>query len=388
MYHSFVIIYIMNSSTTTALIRLLTVAIVALFLLMVMRPELFIRSGPVVEIQQSQSLPSGSGPVSYADAVANAAPAVVNINTAKVVTERRVTLFDDPIFRHFFGDRLRVVPQKRLETSLGSGVIVSRDGYILTNNHVIDGADEIQISLHDGRSGRARLIGSDPDTDLALLQVELDELPAITFGQSTSRQVGDVVLAIGNPFGVGQTVTMGIISATNRSQLGISNQENFIQTDAAINPGNSGGALIDAHGNLIGINTAIFSKTGASHGIGFAIPVATAQHVMKQLIEHGVVQRGWIGVEMQNLTSELADSFGVGTTHGAIIAGIYRDGPAAKAGLAPGDIITHVNGESIRNGEEIAQRALNMKPGAVLLLGGIHNGEPASWRVTIAPRRQ
>lgn len=360
----------------------------AIFILMLLRPELFVRSGPVVEIQQSQNGPSGSGPASYADAVALAAPAVVNIHTAKVVTERRIALLDDPVFRHFFGDRLRVVPRKRLETSLGSGVIVSRDGYVLTNNHVIDGADEIQISLHDGRSGEAKLIGSDADTDLALLKIEIRDLPAITFGHSSPLMVGDVALAIGNPFGVGQTVTMGIISATNRNRLGISNQENFIQTDAAINPGNSGGALIDAHGNLIGVNTAIFSKTGASHGIGFAIPVSTAQHVMKQLIEHGVVQRGWIGVEMQNLTPELAESFGVSTTHGAIVAGLYRNGPAARSGLTPGDIVTHVNGEAVQSGEEIANIALNTEPGSVLELQGVHNGSVASWHITIAPKEQ
>lgn len=381
----------MKSTTITALTRLATFALGGMFLLMYLRPELFIRSGPVVEIQQSSNPTAVTGtmvgPVSYADAVGKAAPSVVNINTAKVVTERRISLFDDPIFRHFFGDQLRVVPRKRLETSLGSGVIVSKEGYILTNNHVIDGADEIQVSLHDGRNAKARLIGSDPDTDLALLQVELEELPAITFGHSKPRRVGDVVLAIGNPFGVGQTVTMGIISATNRSQLGISNQENFIQTDAAINPGNSGGALIDAHGNLIGVNTAIFSKTGASHGIGFAIPVTTAQHVMEQIIQHGKVLRGWIGVEMQNLTPELADSFGVPTTHGAIVAGIYRSGPAAKAGLTPGDIITHVDNTPIQNGEEIAHRALNQPIGSQLQLRGIHNGAPTSWQVTIQPKQ-
>ena len=377
----------MNSTTVTALIRLTTFALAGLFLLMYLRPELFIRSGPVVEIQQNSSSQPISGPASYADAVGRAAPAVVNINTAKVVTERRITLFDDPIFRHFFGDQLRMVPRKRLETSLGSGVIVSKEGYILTNNHVIDGADEIQISLHDGRSAQAKLIGSDPDTDLALLQVQLDDLPAITFGHSKPLRVGDVVLAIGNPFGVGQTVTMGIVSATNRSPLGISNQENFIQTDAAINPGNSGGALIDAHGNLIGVNTAIFSKTGASHGIGFAIPVATTQHVMGQLIEHGKVLRGWIGVEMQNLTPELADSFGIATTHGAIVAGIYRNGPAAQAGLTPGDIITHVEDKTIQRGEEIAHYALNQPLGSTLELRGIHNGKAAHWSVTIEPKQ-
>ncbi|MBT4810315.1 MAG: PDZ domain-containing protein [Thiotrichales bacterium] len=377
----------MKSSLASALIRLTAFALAGLFVLMLLRPEIFIRSAPIAEIQQSRGQLPAVGPISYADAVAQAAPAVVNINTAKVVTERRITLFDDPIFRHFFGDQLRIVPRQRLETSLGSGVIVSKEGYILTNNHVIDGADEIQISLHDGRTSKARLIGSDPDTDLALLQVQLDKLPAITFGRSKPMRVGDVVLAIGNPFGVGQTVTMGIVSATNRSQLGISNQENFIQTDAAINPGNSGGALIDAFGNLIGINTAIFSKTGASHGIGFAIPVATTQHVMEQLIEHGEVQRGWIGVEMQNLTPELADSFNLSTTHGAVVAGIYRNGPAAKAGLTPGDIITHVDGEAVQSGEEIAHRALNRPLGSTLKLLGSHNGKTAAWNVIIGPKQ-
>ncbi len=378
----------MNSSVVTTLIRLTTFALAGLFLLMLLRPEIFVRSGPVVEIQQSSN-PSANhqGPVSYADAVDKAAPAVVNINTAKVVTERRISLFDDPVFRHFFGDQLRTVPRKRLETSLGSGVIVSRDGYILTNNHVIDGADEIQISLHDGRISKAQLIGNDPETDLALLKMDMDDLPSITFGHSSPLRVGDVVLAIGNPFGVGQTVTMGIISATNRNQLGISNQENFIQTDAAINPGNSGGALINADGHLIGINTAIFSKTGASHGIGFAIPVATAQHVMEQLIEHGKVQRGWVGVEMQNLTPELAESFGVRTTHGALVAGIYRNGPAAQAGLTPGDIITHVDGDAIQSGEEIAHYALNRPLGSTIELRGIHNGEAARWQVKIGPKQ-
>lgn len=378
----------MNSSVVTALIRLATFALAGLFLLMLLRPEIFVRSGPVVEIQQSNH-PSinHQGPASYAGAVDQAAPAVVNINTAKVVTERRIRLFDDPVFRHFFGDQLRTVPRKRLETSLGSGVIVSRDGYILTNNHVIDGADEIQISLHDGRIGKAKQIGSDSETDLALLKMEMDDLPAITFGHSNPLRVGDVVLAIGNPFGVGQTVTMGIVSATNRNQLGISNQENFIQTDAAINPGNSGGALINADGHLIGVNTAIFSKTGASHGIGFAIPVATAQHVMEQLIEHGKVQRGWIGVEMQNLTPELAESFGVQTTHGALVAGIYRNGPAAQAGLMPGDIITHVDGDAIQSGEEIAHYALNRPLGSTIELHGIHNGQNARWQVKIGPKQ-
>ncbi len=379
----------MHPKSTQALTRLITVALIGIFLLILLRPELFMAPAPVVEIQQSKQRSTAMvGPSSYADAVESAAPAVVNINTAKVVTERTITLFDDPIFRHFFGDQLRVVPRKRLETSLGSGVIVSREGYILTNNHVIEGADQIRVSLHDGRSAQARLIGSDPDTDLALLQIEMEALPAITFGQSGNLRVGDVVLAIGNPFGVGQTVTMGIVSATNRSQLGISNQENFIQTDAAINPGNSGGALVDAFGNLIGVNTAIFSKTGASHGIGFAIPVSTAQYVMKQLIEHGQVQRGWIGIEMQNLTPQLADSFGLDTTHGALVAGVYRNSPAAQAGLSPGDIITHIDGQAVQTGEEVANYALNSPLGSTLKLRGIHNGRVVQWKVRVIPASQ
>ncbi len=367
------------------LIRLLTLAIIFLFVLALVRPELFQRTGPaIVKVEQQRTpLSQGSGPTSYAAAVNHAAPAVVNIYTTKVVTERRLTLFDDPIFRHFFNDRFRSIPRQRLETSLGSGVIVSPEGYILTNNHVIEGADQIKISLHDGRTTEARLIGSDPDTDLALLRVDLESLPSITFGDTQPPQVGDVILAIGNPFGVGQTVTMGIVSATNRNDLGISNLENFIQTDAAINPGNSGGALVDAHGNLIGINTAIFSKTGASHGIGFAIPVATAQHVMEQLVTHGKVRRGWVGVEMQNLTPELAESFGLETTHGAIIVGIYRNGPAADAGMVPGDVVTHIDGVPIQRGEEIAHYALNHPPGTTLELRGSRNGRPQRWQVTI-----
>jgi serine protease DegS len=273
--------------------------------------SLFQADRPRVEIQESTtSLPVGTSPVSYATAVEAAAPAVVNIFTTKVVTQRVQPLFDDPLLQHFFGDRL-AVPRKRLETSLGSGVVVSPQGYILTNHHVIVDADEILLAFPDGRTATATLVGSDPDTDLAILKVSLSGLPAITLGRSADLRVGDVVLAIGNPYGVGQTVTQGIVSAVGRTQLGINSIEDFIQTDAAINPGNSGGALVDAYGRLVGINTAIFSRSGGSQGIGFAIPVDLAKGVMRQIIETGHVTRRWLGIELQDMTPTLAESFGL-----------------------------------------------------------------------------
>jgi serine protease DegS len=283
------------------LFQILTLGLMLIFLLLVLRPDWMrevldsLRTPIVKEVEiRQESAPAllpNQGPVSYSAAVQRAAPAVVNIHTAKVVTERPRILFDDPLFQRFFGDSLRGTPRQRLQTSLGSGVIVSRDGYILTNFHVIDGADEIQIGLQSGETLRARVIGHDADTDLAVLKIDQANLTPIPFGESEPLAVGDVVLAIGNPFGVGQTVTMGIVSATGRSQLGISPLENFIQTDAAINPGHSGGALINAYGQLIGINTAIFSKSGASHGIGFAIPAQIARDVLQQIIQTGTVIR-------------------------------------------------------------------------------------------------
>ena len=246
------------------------------------------------------------GPASYADAVNSASPAVANLYTTKMVSKPAHPLFEDPQFRRFFGDNLP--RQRRMESSLGSAVIMSREGYLLTNNHVTAGADQIVVALKDGRETLAHLVGSDPETDLAVLKIDLKDLPSITLGRSDDIHIGDVALAIGNPFGVGQTVTMGIISATGRNQLGLNTYEDFIQTDAAINPGNSGGALVDASGNLIGINTAIFSKSGGSQGIGFAIPTKLALEVMKAIVEHGQVIRGWLGIEVQPLTPELAES--------------------------------------------------------------------------------
>ncbi len=339
------------------------------FLLLIIWPDILPRESPTVEIRQIQSAASphlGMGPVSYAAAVEKATPAVVNVNTAKVVTVRPHPFFDDPVFREFFGRRGDdlITPRKQVETSLGSGVIMSKQGYILTNHHVIRGADAIQVSLRDGRRASARVVGNDPETDIAVLKIELKNLPSISLGRSERVQVGDVVLAIGNPFGVGQTVTMGIISATGRNKLGINTFENFIQTDAAINPGNSGGALVDANGNLIGINTAIFSRSGGSQGIGFAIPTSLAQNVLADIIQYGRPLRGWLGMEADSITPDLANSLKLKSTDGVIIVGIYRGGPAHRAGLRPGDIIKSIDGKKITGAREALLAISSRKPGS------------------------
>ena len=324
------------------------------------------------------------GPVSYAEAVGLAAPAVANLYTTKVVSKSGHPLLDDPTFRRFFGDNLP--KQRRMESSLGSAVIMSPEGYLLTNNHVIAGADQIVVALKDGRETLARVIGSDPETDLAVLKIDLKDLPAITLGRSDQIKIGDVTLAIGNPFGVGQTVTMGIISATGRNQLGLNTYEDFIQTDAAINPGNSGGALVDAHGNLIGINTAIFSKSGGSQGIGFAIPVKLATEVMKAIIEHGQVIRGWLGIEVQQLTPELAESFGLGNHSGILVAGIYRNGPAQNAGLQPGDLILTIDGQAAIDGRRSMNQVARVKPGDKVVIGVLRGGETLELTAEIGIR--
>ncbi|MCP1673876.1 serine protease DegS [Natronocella acetinitrilica] len=324
------------------------------------------------------------GPVSYADAVDAAAPAVVNIFTAKRVVRRDNPFEDDPFFRRFFGDQQR--ERERTETNLGSGVIISSDGYILTNNHVVEGADEIQVALQDGRSSQATVVGTDPETDLAVLHVRLEPLPVITLGRSDELRVGDVVLAIGNPFGVGQTVTKGIVSATGRSQLGLSTFENFIQTDAAINPGNSGGALINAHGDVVGINTAIFSGSGGSHGIGFAIPARLARGVMESIIEHGRMIRGWAGVEVQNLSGSLAEGFGLDGARGVIVAGVMRDGPAAAAGLEPGDVIFRINGQQVGDVQDLLHLITEIHPGEEARIEGLSSGEERDWNLRVVER--
>ncbi len=336
------------------------------------------------QLAQQGSQP-GSGPVSYAAAVAAAAPGVVNIYTAKLVTERP-RLFEDPLFRHFFDDRNTIVPRQRMETSLGSGVIISDSGYILTNNHVIEGADEIQVALRDGRNIDAKVIGVDPESDLAVLKVEMDNLPTITLGQSDHIQIGDVVLAIGNPFGVGQTVTMGIISATGRDRLGLSTFENFIQTDAAINPGNSGGALINAYGHLVGINTAIFSRSGGSQGIGFAIPINYAKDVTEQIIERGHVVRGWIGIEIQDITPELAESFGLERVQGVIVAGVLRKGPSDKAGLQPGDIILEIDNEDVSDSRKAVTLISRAAPGDTVKLKVLRDSDAHVVTITAGQR--
>lgn len=296
---------------------------------------------------------------SYSAAAQKAMPSVVNIFTSKEARHPKA-LMADPFFRRFFGSRRQ---GKRKLSSLGSGVIVSADGYILTNNHVVASADEIEVALLDGRKTKAKVIGVDPETDLAVIKIGLTDLPAMTFGHMENVRVGDVTLAIGNPFGVGQTVTMGIISALGRSHLGINMFEDFIQIDAAINPGNSGGALVDTNGNLLGINSAIFSRSGGSLGIGFSIPVSTAKEVMKSIIKNGHVVRGWVGIEPQDITVELAETYELQKDSGVIVAGVLKGGPADEAGLKPGDIFVSIQGEAVMNTSQLFKQIAHIAPG-------------------------
>lgn len=343
-----------------------TVAVAALFVLNTLKPE-WVRSmptGSAVTILQAPeaAAPTAAAPGSYAQAASRSMPAVVHVFTTQEVRSSRNPLFDDPLFRHFFGDR-EPSPRQR-SSGLGSGVIVSTDGFVLTNNHVIEAADGIEIALNDGRSFPAMLVGRDPEADLAVLKiVGATDLPAITLAPDQSLHVGDVVLAIGNPFGVGQTVTMGIVSALGRTRLGISTFEDYIQTDAAINPGNSGGALVDASGHLVGINTAIYSRSGGSLGIGFAIPTSLARSVLEQIVVSGEVTRGWVGAEIQEITPELAESFGFGSTDGALIAGVLRGSPAERGGIKPGDILVSVDGQKVPDAKQMLEMVAALPPG-------------------------
>jgi Do/DeqQ family serine protease len=340
-----------------------TVCVAAYFVVLTFRPQWIgprtSQVGGVISVREAATPVLGTATPaagSLRSAAQKASVAVVSINTTKAVAKGGQK--NDPFFRFFFGDRMPDMPQD----GLGSGVIVSEGGYVLTNNHVIEGASGIEVVLSDGRKTQAKVIGTDPETDLALLKIELTDLPVIVLGNSDGLGVGDQVLAIGNPFGVGMTVTGGIVSALGRNQLGINTFENFIQTDAAINPGNSGGALVDVQGNLLGINTAIYSRSGGNMGIGFAIPVATAKQVMESLIKDGVVTRGWIGVEPQELTPELAETFQIEAKAGVVITGVLQNGPAATAGIKPGDVITSVGEQTIKSVPELLSAVAALKP--------------------------
>jgi len=348
-----------------------TILLAALFIVVTLKPDWLSvsRVGNLVDtISLNESKYDGQlNPGSYHEAVKRSMPSVVNIFTSKGPAKPRARKGSnpnsaDPLFKFFFGDQ---PPEDEPNSSLGSGVLVSAQGYILTNHHVISDADDIDVALSDGRKVKAQVIGSDPETDIAVLKIEAKQLPPpITLGKVESVHVGDVVLAIGNPFGVGQTVTSGIVSALGRDHVGINTFENFIQTDAAINPGNSGGALVDTRGNLIGINTAIYSNNGGSMGIGFAIPISLAKQVMEAILTNGSVTRGWIGVEPQNLTKELSESLGLpSTTEGVLLSGVLEGGPAARGGVKPGDVLIAVNGNPTKDVRQLLNQIAQIGPG-------------------------
>ncbi len=369
-----------------------TVAVAVLFVVATLKPEWLQRGGAaspsIVSITSSPALPlpatlAGGAVTSYSAAAKRASPAVVSITASKAPA--RGPRSDDPLFQFFFGDRSSAAHGEP-QIGLGSGVIVSGEGYLLTNNHVIDGADDIEVTLADGRQARARLVGTDPETDVAVLKIELDRLPTISFGDAEKLQVGDVVLAIGNPFDVGQTVTSGIVSALGRNRLGINTFENFIQTDAAINPGNSGGALVDAGGNLLGINTAIYSRTGGSLGIGFAIPVSTARQVMEALIRDGQVTRGFIGIEQRDLTPDIAQTLNLPIKQGVLITGVLQSGPASAGGLRPGDVVVSVAGAPVTNTYQLLNAVAALKPKAVAAIGVQRGDQALKVDVTVGQR--
>lgn len=379
-----------------------TVCMAILFVVLTLRPEWLGRSARVtpeivtalppsnalVAASPGGRLPSGhsgSSALSFANGVAAATPGVVNVFTTKHVAVSRLPLPADPFIRKFF-EQMSGFSQRKQTTSLGSGVVVSKAGHVLTNFHVIDAADEILVALNDGRQSKARVVGVDPDTDLGVLKIDLPDLHALAFAATQTLRVGDVVLAIGNPFGVGQTTTMGIVSALGRDGMGINVYENFIQTDAAINPGNSGGALIDTQGRLVGINTAIYSQTGGSLGIGFAIPAAAAQRVLEQIVKEGSVKRGWLGIEPQDLTPDLARAFSLEQTAGAIIAGVLREGPGAQAGLKVGDIVQTLNGKKVEDTARLLARLASLEPGQRVTLGIVRGGKPQQLAAVLGVR--
>ncbi len=367
-----------------------TIALALLFIIHTLKPELLpsaARSGVVTLYENTASSGEAKAPASGLNIAAKKAmPAVANIFTSTIVKQTGNPFIDDPRFKFFFGDQFDTEPQNN--SSLGSGVIVSADGYILTNHHVVETADQIEVALADGRKAKAHVIGSDPETDLAVIKIDLpgNNLPAITFGQPENAQVGDIVLAIGNPFGVGETVTMGIVSALKRDQLGLNTFESFIQTDAAINPGNSGGALVDSSGNLIGINSAIYSPNGGSLGIGFAIPANTAKSTMEQIILHGSVTRGWIGLGVQELTPELVESFQLGATKGVLITEVVRNSPAEKAGIKAGDVLISIDDKAIESWRVMLNTVSGFPPDKNVHLKLLRDGKTMSLQAIIGTR--
>ena len=360
-----------------------TVFVAAWFVIATLQPQWLAAPAPPPAVSAPLVLPApqvsaAAQPGSLATAVRRAAPAVVSINTSRIT---RHPFADDPWFRLFFGQQ-----GSQSQSGLGSGVIMSADGYVLTNNHVVQEADHIEAVLADGRRANARVIGADPESDLAVLKIDLPDLPVMTPSDSDRIEVGDRVLAIGNPFGVGQTVTSGIVSALGRDQLGINTFENFIQTDAAINPGNSGGALTDEQGRLLGINTAIYSRSGGSLGIGFAIPVNVARQALQDIVQNGRVVRGWIGVESTALTPELAENLGAASAQGVIITGVLNGGPAARAGMRPGDVVTRINGRPIRTVAELRAGITALRPGTAATFTALRQGQNVEMQLVPGQR--
>ena len=367
-----------------------TLCVAALFVVSTLRPDLLPRLsgrtgniGNVIVTQETTTPVVTPKVASYADAAKKAMPAVVNIVTSKAVRARS-PLAEDPLFRRYFPDFDRGVTQR--QTSLGSGVIVSPEGFVITNHHVIQGADDIQLVLSDGRRFSATVRGTDPESDIAVLKADASNLPAITLGHAEELQVGDVVLAIGNPFGFGNTVTAGIVSALGRNFLGVNRFEDFIQTDAAINPGNSGGALIDTAGNLIGINSTIFSQTGSSNGIAFSIPVSLAKTVFEQIIRDGEVTRGWFGIEPQSLTPDLMQSLALPATDGVLIRSMQRGGPAETAGIKARDVVVEVEGKATHGVPQLLARIAELPPGSNAKVRLVRNGKPVDIDVKVGKR--
>ncbi|MGZ5042346.1 MAG: trypsin-like peptidase domain-containing protein [Usitatibacter sp.] len=365
-----------------------TLTLAAIFVVSLVKPQWLSWRTQVVEVREAQpgasiTAVAASPRLTFSEAARKATPSVVNIAATRQV-KRRNPILDDPALQRFFGDRLNVPPESQL--SLGSGVIVSHEGYILTNDHVVEGVSDIQVTLADGRVLPGKIVGTDPDTDLAVVRVAQSGLTPITFGISEQAKVGDIVLAIGDPFSVGQTVTMGIISATGR-EINSTPFGSFIQTDAAINPGNSGGALIDTNGNLIGINTLIFSRSGGYQGIGFAIPVSLAKRVMEQIIETGSVTRGWFGVEVAPVSPELAESLGLKATQGAIVGAIERGSPAEKSGMKLGDVIVAVAGKPVVDVSTTLNAIAAVAPGRAVPVRVVRRNREMDLDVMVGKRK-